>query len=653
LQTQLSSAKAAYETEAKLLSTFRERRSAQMAEMQKSQEDLIRAESDLSALRVEKSEIEGAFLRDKEEVRDFHRKMAEVGQQVESLKSDIEKTKKDAKQQKGLLAIAKKQLSSRETEKAKFETELGEAHTEVAFVTKEREETESDIVKLSTPLPDKRDLSSDSLTFAANHALPISPDPSSPAGSVAGKSNNPFERLALSPGTSLSRSQSPFLPFGDASQPTPFVGGDVASTETTKSTNDTSGSPQGLESFSQVTEVNGTLTESRRSTPKFDASLDSVLSPASTEGSDRYVTPPTTASNQRAQTPVARSSASPAPEFPTAEDVASNFPDIRADNASPGQFSAVHEEHHRETDLAAQLKEIEAQESDSESDSEDEVPLAELAKAKTEAHAPAVLPTAIQGITAQPKVSFDDIFGVTPPPAAETNHHPSIGAENKGAIVSSIHKPSTDTVSDIHIVSQSEAPTVSGVSAFDEAMGLISNSAPPSEQQFSFDSAFDDDFDFANASPLPQAPTTVTEGIKDDNSSTIDSASAVPPHKPALAGSVPNDLPTKAEPPKPTFDEAFLNFDSGPALDLNSSFSPTRQVIIPDPTQATFPVSSPPISPKFISSPPTTAASPTRAKSPPPRVSSPKPRPSTSSSKETSDKLKEPPTRHSKLSVRN
>jgi epidermal growth factor receptor substrate 15 len=625
-----------------------------MAEMQTSQEELIRAESDLSALRVEKSEIEGAFLRDKEEARDLHRRMAEVGQRVESLKLDIEKAKKDAKQQKGLLAIAKKQLSSRETEKAKVEKELEEAHTEVASITKEREEAESNLVKLSTPLPDMRDLSSDSLIFAANHALPVSPDPSSPVGSVAGKSNNPFERLALSPGTSSSRSQSPFLPFGDASQPTPSVGGDVASTETIKSTNDSPSFPQGLESFSQVTEANGALTEFRGSTPKFGASLDSTLSPASTEGSDRYVTPPTTANNHPAQTPVARNSTSPAPEFSMAEDVASYFPDIRADNASPVELP---EEHHRETDLATSLKEIEVEESDSESDSEDEVPLAELAKSKSEAHTSAVLPTPIQNVTAQPKVSFDDIFGVTPPPAGATNHHPVIGAENKGTAVSPIHKPSTDTVSDINIVSHSGAPVVSGVSAFDEAMGLISNSAPPSTQQFSFDSAFDDNFDFASATPLPQAPTTVLEGNKDvytekrSTTPTRDTAPAVPPHKPALVGPVSNDVPTKPEPSKPTFDEAFLNFDSGPALDLNSSFSPTRQASFPDPTppQATLPASSPPVSPKSSPSSPTTSAS--RTKSPPPRVSSPKPRPSTSSSKET-DKLKEPPTRHSKLSVR-
>ena len=56
LQTQLSSAKAAYDTETRLLGTLKERFAAQSAEIQKTREELIHAESDLSAMRVEKAE---------------------------------------------------------------------------------------------------------------------------------------------------------------------------------------------------------------------------------------------------------------------------------------------------------------------------------------------------------------------------------------------------------------------------------------------------------------------------------------------------------------------------------------------------------------------------------------------------------------------
>lgn len=669
LQTQLSSAKAAYETEAKLLTTLRDRHSAQTAEMQTSREELIRAESDLSALRVEKSEIEGAFLRDKEEARDLHRKMVEVGQQVESLRSEIEKAKKDAKQQKGLLAIAKKQLSSRETEKAKIEKELEEANVEVISVTKEREEAESELVKLPTPLPDKRDLSSDSLTFAASHALPVSPDPSSPAGSVAGKSNNPFERLGLSSGTSSPRSQSPFVPFGEASQPATSAAGNVdfAESANRSSTNDPFGLSQGFQLDSEtqpssdVKEANGNLIESRTSTPRPDMSLESVRSTASTDGSDQYVTPPTTANNNHAQTPVAHNSVSPVQQLPIMEDATSHFPDIGADDAIPGQFPGSPEENRtRETDLAAQLKEIEVDDSDSESDSEDEVSLAELAKTKSQDNDTLAGPPA-QGFSVEPKVSFDDVFSVGP---AGTSPFPRV--DTKDTAVTSILNPSVDAVLANHITSPSEVPTVAGVSAFDEAMGIIPSTAPSSTQNFSFDSAFDDNFDFASATQFPQVPevpATVPGENKNNHFDNVfttslrNQAPASPSHnKPALEGLVPDDLLPKAEPAKPTFDEAFLGFDSGPTLNLNTSFSsPARQVATenPSPTQAAFPASSPPVSPKFNSSPQTGhVLSTPRAKSPPPRVSSPKPRPSTSSSKDIPDKLKEPPTRHSKLNIR-
>lgn len=613
---------------------------------------------------MEKSEIEGVFLRDKEETRDLHRKMVEVGQEVESLKSEIEKVKKDAKQQKGLLAIAKKQLTSREMERAKLEKQLEEANAEVATITREREEAES-LAKLSTPLPDKRDLSSDSLIFAASRALPVSPDPSSPAGSVGSKSNNPFERMAL-PATSSPPSQAPFLPFGDASQPAVSDGRNVDLAESANNTltDDPFGFPQSSEPGSDTqpspiaNEVNDSLIESRKPTPRPDISLDSVQSPTSPEGSDQYVTPPTTANDRLSQTPVAGSSASPTLQLPTVEAVASHFPDIGVDDTVPVQSAGAHEtKHTHETDLTSQLKEIEVEESDSESDSEDEVPLAELAKSKNQDSASVAGPA--QAVTIEPKVVFDDIFGVTPPTATGTSSF----TDSKDTTTQSVLNPSTDTVPGDYIPSQPDAPTIAGVSAFDEAMGIIPNTASPPTQQFSFDSAFDDNFDFASVAQFPRAPTTHTEGNKDEHFETAfaapprNGAPTVPLHdRPTLFDPVQAIAPTKPEPTKTTFDEAFLGFDSGPTLDLNNSFSsPTRQATTANqsPVQVTYPVSSSPVSQKFSSPPSIVPNSPgPRAKSPPPRVSSPKPRPSTSSSKETTEKLKDPPTRHSKLSVR-
>lgn len=684
LQTQLSSAKAAYETETKLLATLKERHTGQLAEMQKSREELIRAESDLSAVRVEKSEVEGAFLRDKEEARDLHRKMVEAGQQVEALKLEVEKAKKDAKQQKGLLAIARKQLSTKEAEKAKVEKELDEATAEVISIVKDKDAAEAELAQLSTSQPTtvnniERGLSSDSVTFAASQALPISPDPSSPAGSA--KSNNPFDRLTKSSGQSTPRSQSPFLPFSGASIPTPSVNGATAYTSSNVPTFDPFGFSQAFETNQPSQDVlraaSPAISTSRTSTPK-PADIDTLgaLSPSSPNESDLFVTPPTTANIHTPQ--VSPSPPNPvdsvAPQFPALDDAASHFPDIEAVGVD-GQFPAIHTEEGRtEADLSAGLKELEADESDSDSDSDDEIPLADLAKGKKIAESPSV-PAPTTGQSEATNVSFDDIFGVTPPTAAVVP--PSVKGSSDVTKPSSAASPfesshvnATNPVTSV-VPPETHTPAIAGVNAFDEAMGAIPNNASPvTTQQFAFDSAFDDNFDFPSASetPFPPTPTNATTGSKNNGFDSVfmtPTRNGAPVISSATAHDEPapfsvNAAPAKSESPKPTFDEAFSGFDSGPALDLQSSFSlPTVQEAIPkqssanSPTQATFPAStSPKAEPTLPRAVPPRPASPSpRAKSPPLRTASPKPRLSSSSSKDAPEKHEEPTTRRSKLSV--
>jgi epidermal growth factor receptor substrate 15 len=199
---------------------------AQTAELQKTREELIRAESDLSAVRVEKAEIEGAFMRDKEDVRELHRKMAETGTEIAGLKLEIEKAKKEAKQQKGLLAIARKQLSTKETEKTKVVKELEEAQGGVREVIAERESAEAELQKDDpSVLQNGHDIVQSPIAISSAMAaalaqplpvsLPVSPDPATPS-TPGMKSNNPFDRLARSASSASSaRSRSPFPPPTD------------------------------------------------------------------------------------------------------------------------------------------------------------------------------------------------------------------------------------------------------------------------------------------------------------------------------------------------------------------------------------------------------------------------------------------------------
>lgn len=163
--------------------------------------ELITAESDLSALRVERTEIEGNYLRDKEDVREMNKKMAEVTLETNKLKEVLEKLKKDARQQKGLVAISKKQLLTAEGEKEKVASSIVEEENRPVEVEEEVvlvvESSPFDHVT-SSPIAsspfDHHPLSN--AATASQFPLPISPVVASPSGST--RSTNPFERMTSS-----------------------------------------------------------------------------------------------------------------------------------------------------------------------------------------------------------------------------------------------------------------------------------------------------------------------------------------------------------------------------------------------------------------------------------------------------------------------
>ncbi len=87
-------------------------------------EDVIREESELSALKAEKDELEQALMRDREDVRDMKKRMNDVQTETKSLKEQLEKLRKEARQQKGLVAISKKQLATAEAEQDTTASEI-------------------------------------------------------------------------------------------------------------------------------------------------------------------------------------------------------------------------------------------------------------------------------------------------------------------------------------------------------------------------------------------------------------------------------------------------------------------------------------------------------------------------------------------------
>jgi epidermal growth factor receptor substrate 15 len=550
LQTQLASAIASFETETNLLSTLKERHANQNAEIQRVREELIRSESDLSAIRVEKAEIEGSFLRDKEEVRDLNRRMAEATTQITTTKQEVEKVKKDAKQQKGLLAIARKQLATKESEKVKVDQELEEAQEDLANAVKEREEAEAEGEKaLISPQPlaesERVKSPADSLSFAAAQPLPITPDftDGGPLSPSSVKSNNPFERLAMASGISTPRSQSPFRSFSTASVPLPPS---VSPPDVVVTTlEDPFGISQAFssepQSSSEVTSDNdpadvGALTPKGRA--MFGESSDFVSSPTDEE---QFSTPPI------GTTPVTCGGEA-TPHFHSLDTAAAHFPAL--DDIPSGQGEGKE----KETDLSTDLADLDVNETDSDTDSDEEESHEGTSQVQ-ESHPPEVSPTKNESVPPPAPVSFDDIFGgatndvpavnAPPPEEATLQTDTVLPTQNGSAAVDAFGVPLTKPAATsedgqdsgftfINTPTNVASKDNSGPSSFDDAFGKSSSSGPTQTvSSFSFDSAFEDNFDFSTSSgTATEFPSTTSA-----DAPPVNGAAATTPNAAAAANS--------------------------------------------------------------------------------------------------------------------
>jgi epidermal growth factor receptor substrate 15 len=182
----------------------------------------------------------------------------------------------------------------------------------------------------------------------------------------------------------------------------------------------------------------------------------------------------------------------------------SRFPSI------PGAFSD-------EPDPIIRTKE-EVDEDSSDDDGEPEEAVAAPKQQAPNAPSPAPAEVSKKSSTGS---SFDDVFGVGSETSASMISMPSTVTPNQTGndASKSPFQPALSTgINPLSVSTSSDKPadqpngTVAGKNAFDEAMGVIPSSQTPVNASFGFDSAFDDDFDFAAAkanSNTPLFPTPV------------------------------------------------------------------------------------------------------------------------------------------------
>ena len=240
LETSLTTARSRHEEESKIVADLRSRVSDQQEKMKNLNMDTIAAESDLSAMRSERDELEQALLRDKEEIRGLQKKMKEADEEKNTLKTLLEKLKKETRQQKGMVTIAKKQLSTSEGNRDNAQKDLDDFHKNA----QDEEEEESDRGQglgagsaagfgalggaalaggTAAAFGQNQDTRSASpfgqpqspinSETAAGIALPATPQALSPvATGASNRSNNPFDRLrtqSRGPAPPVPQAQSP------------------------------------------------------------------------------------------------------------------------------------------------------------------------------------------------------------------------------------------------------------------------------------------------------------------------------------------------------------------------------------------------------------------------------------------------------------
>lgn len=564
LQTQLSSARSSYETESQLLASLRERLVTQRIDIQKTREELISAESDLSATKVEKAEVEGSVLRDKEEIRDLQRRMKEVGAETDVLKAAIEKAKKDVRQQKGLLAIAKKQLATAEADKLKTTTALEDAKRELEGAQHEKkamDERLSEFEVAPPSIPDDfihvdRVVSPAPSTSATTIPLPDTPQSTTPQPSAIRQITNPFERLAMA----------------------------------------AVGSADSTPAFQNLSTLDNNSPPVEPSDPFILASNPAVtgLPPAPTVMVDAAVkSEPSMAAGSGSDMTLQVSAISPAEDealFLTPHDDQHDVGKVPSDQHTlPGAYPSVVEGN----DVIGPLHEIEHDGSET-SDSDDDQPLgAKLAAENINEQIPSdgtpqVTRSNIPELESSTSIkpAFDDTFGAmgysinsptgkTSPTTSgksspRRNRSPgrtlstrtlsshSVGGGTDPFGTSNLSHtpleppeerpappPTIETV-----LEPNASPAIlnpSSINDFDEALGKLPSSTKDASLAFKLDSAFDDNFDFSSAS------NGITSELPDANSrpesKLVTSTTSFPPVSAPLTPSIPVEDKSQAKNP--------------------------------------------------------------------------------------------------------
>ncbi|PWY86873.1 UBA/TS-N domain protein [Aspergillus heteromorphus CBS 117.55] len=123
-ETRLAQARAMYEQEVKNFKALEERRNASRAETNRLQQEFALLDGSRQDLQNQYNQVSAALSADQQENLSLKEKIRQANAAVAQLKPALEKARSDARQQKGMVAINKKQLATVEGEHEKIQEEI-------------------------------------------------------------------------------------------------------------------------------------------------------------------------------------------------------------------------------------------------------------------------------------------------------------------------------------------------------------------------------------------------------------------------------------------------------------------------------------------------------------------------------------------------
>lgn len=216
-EARLSQLRSMYEQEVRDVKALDDRLAVSRNETRKLQQDMAMIEGTHQDLQNQHRQLVVALEADQKENAALKERIRQVTNEINELKAQLEKVRSDARQQRGLVAINKKQLATNELEQEKTKGDLDGASRELGDANRDLEETNRHLEESNRHVEESkravRPAPQDpgSATMASPAAVV------SPAASATSGSMNPFFRQVPSGSTERGISPSPFQPQSVAS----------------------------------------------------------------------------------------------------------------------------------------------------------------------------------------------------------------------------------------------------------------------------------------------------------------------------------------------------------------------------------------------------------------------------------------------------